>query len=88
MDEPAIQAKINAMGLDAAEHVLNHETSQTQLRDMFRSVFAQRELQLDVGDALWNATWYSITPNILRGKKKQDDSSSSVDTPSSGPVAA
>ena len=61
------QDKINEIGMKATEHVLNSDESRDKLAALFTEVFADRHLQRDTGDALWNATWYSVTPSVFVG---------------------
>jgi len=69
---PEIQGRVNAMGTEATSHVLHSPATQRRLEALFRDVFARRDLQVELGRALWNATWYSVTPGRLAGTPKGD----------------
>lgn len=61
------QAKVDELALATVQRTLASPATERDLAALFRDVFADKPLQMDVGHALWNATWYSVTPWVLAG---------------------
>eukprot|EP00668_Euglena_longa_P014567 GGOE01018557.1.p1 GENE.GGOE01018557.1~~GGOE01018557.1.p1 ORF type:complete len:342 (-),score=82.19 GGOE01018557.1:327-1268(-) len=71
MDRPELGAKVDELGMVTVEHTLRDPKTERELAVLFKDVFADKPLQMDVGRALWNATWYSVTPAMLTGAARE-----------------
>eukprot|EP00667_Euglena_gracilis_P014843 EG_transcript_15398 len=72
MGRPELEAKVDELALATVQRTLASPATERDLAALFRDVFADKPLQMDVGHALWNATWYSVTPWVLAGGRGKE----------------
>eukprot|EP00670_Eutreptiella_braarudii_P010334 CAMPEP_0174310134 /NCGR_PEP_ID=MMETSP0810-20121108/2856_1 /TAXON_ID=73025 ORGANISM="Eutreptiella gymnastica-like, Strain CCMP1594" /NCGR_SAMPLE_ID=MMETSP0810 /ASSEMBLY_ACC=CAM_ASM_000659 /LENGTH=379 /DNA_ID=CAMNT_0015417963 /DNA_START=124 /DNA_END=1264 /DNA_ORIENTATION=+ len=73
-----IQDRTNRIGHGAVQEVLSRQQSREWVTGLFQRTFTDPSVQQHLGNALWKATWYSLTPSILQGSKQKPAQQSSA----------
>eukprot|EP00669_Euglena_mutabilis_P014231 TRINITY_DN9282_c0_g1_i1.p1 TRINITY_DN9282_c0_g1~~TRINITY_DN9282_c0_g1_i1.p1 ORF type:complete len:471 (+),score=24.51 TRINITY_DN9282_c0_g1_i1:36-1448(+) len=80
---PVVQDRADRIGQAAASDVLDSPAPRDWLSALFQRTFASPEMQRSIGDALWKATWFSLTPGMFQGSRSPQPPDPPAGSPSS-----